>query len=103
MSLCPVALDVDDVIRKSRDELSGGMAKRVAIARAIACDPLVMFYDEPTTGLDPMVAATIHDLVFDLHGKPAGEPWHLMTYEFRMKPGGGAAPKPLAAKATEDA
>ena len=36
-------------------------------------------------------------------GKPAASPWHLMTYEFRMKPGGGAAPKPLAAKATEDA
>ncbi len=36
-------------------------------------------------------------------GKPAATPWHLMTYEFRMKPGGGAAPKPLAAKATEDA
>jgi hydroxyquinol 1,2-dioxygenase len=36
-------------------------------------------------------------------GKPAPTPWHLMTYEFRMKPGGGAAPKPLAAKATEDA
>jgi protocatechuate 3,4-dioxygenase beta subunit len=36
-------------------------------------------------------------------GKPASAPWHLMTYEFRMKPGQGAAPKPLAAKATEDA
>ena len=35
-------------------------------------------------------------------GKPAPSPWHLMTYEFKMKPGGGAAPKPLA-KATEDA
>jgi hydroxyquinol 1,2-dioxygenase len=36
-------------------------------------------------------------------GKPASAPWHLMNYEFRMKPGGGAAPKPMAAKATEDA
>jgi protocatechuate 3,4-dioxygenase beta subunit len=36
-------------------------------------------------------------------GKPASVPWHLMTYEFRMKPGGGAAPRPLTAKATEDA
>ena len=36
-------------------------------------------------------------------GKPAAAPWHLMTYDFRMKPGGGAAPKPMAAKATEDA
>jgi protocatechuate 3,4-dioxygenase beta subunit len=36
-------------------------------------------------------------------GKPAGRPWHLMTYEFRMKPGKGDAPKPMAAKVTEDA
>jgi hydroxyquinol 1,2-dioxygenase len=36
-------------------------------------------------------------------GKPAGEPWHLMTYEFRMKPGDGNAPKPMMAKASEDA
>lgn len=36
-------------------------------------------------------------------GKPSPTPWHLLTYEFRLRPGGGAAPKPLAAKATEDA
>jgi len=36
-------------------------------------------------------------------GKPAATPWHLMTYEFHLKPGGGMAPKPMAAKATEDA
>jgi protocatechuate 3,4-dioxygenase beta subunit len=36
-------------------------------------------------------------------GKPAGGTWHLMTYDFRMKPGGGAAPKAMAAKTTEDA
>jgi hydroxyquinol 1,2-dioxygenase len=36
-------------------------------------------------------------------GKPASAPWHLMTYEFHMKPGGGDAPKPMAAKAKEDA
>jgi protocatechuate 3,4-dioxygenase beta subunit len=36
-------------------------------------------------------------------GKPAEVPWHLMTYEFRMKPGQGAAPKPMAAKAQEHA
>jgi hypothetical protein len=36
-------------------------------------------------------------------GKPAASPWHLMTYEFHMKPGGGAAPKPMASRATEDA
>jgi len=36
-------------------------------------------------------------------GKPAAAPWHLMTYEFHLRPGGGVAPKPMAAKATEDA
>jgi phospholipid/cholesterol/gamma-HCH transport system ATP-binding protein len=72
-ALQSVALDVNDVIDKDRDALSGGMAKRVAIARAIACDPLVMFYDEPTTGLDPMVSATVHELIYALHHKPAGE------------------------------
>ncbi|MBY0311473.1 MAG: ATP-binding cassette domain-containing protein [Phycisphaerales bacterium] len=69
-SLEAVALDVADVLDKDRDELSGGMAKRVAIARAIACDPLVMFYDEPTTGLDPMVGSAMHDLIWRTHVAP---------------------------------
>ena len=69
-SLKAAALDVDDVIYKKREELSGGMAKRVAIARAIAVDPAVVFYDEPTTGLDPMISAQIHELIFSLHHRP---------------------------------
>ena len=68
-SLAACALDVDDVLHKDRDELSGGMAKRVAIARAIAIDPAVLFYDEPTTGLDPVVSGSIHELVWDMHNK----------------------------------
>lgn len=44
-------------------ELSGGMQKRVALARAIAAQPDVMFFDEPTTGLDPIMGAVIDDLV----------------------------------------
>lgn len=72
-SLAAVALDVNDVIDKDRDALSGGMAKRVAIARAIACDPVVMFYDEPTTGLDPVIGATVHELIWNLHHRPLGE------------------------------
>jgi phospholipid/cholesterol/gamma-HCH transport system ATP-binding protein len=71
-SLEAAALDVDDVIDKDRDTLSGGMAKRVAIARAIAIDPLVIFYDEPTTGLDPIVAGQIHELIFRVHHQPVG-------------------------------
>jgi len=69
-SLAACALDVDDVIRKDRDELSGGMAKRVAIARAIAIDPAVLFYDEPTTGLDPVVSGSIHELIWNMHHRP---------------------------------
>jgi phospholipid/cholesterol/gamma-HCH transport system ATP-binding protein len=69
-SLGAAALDVDDVLFKSRDELSGGMAKRVAIARAIATDPVVVFYDEPTTGLDPVISGQIHELIFDVHHRP---------------------------------
>lgn len=44
-------------------ELSGGMQKRVGLARAIATDPAVIFFDEPTTGLDPIMAGVINDLI----------------------------------------
>src|ERR1700754_842212 len=53
--------------------------------------------DELVARIEKRGEATMPD------GKPAAAPWHLMTYEFHMKPGGGAAPKPMAAKATEDA
>ncbi|OGS20410.1 MAG: ABC transporter ATP-binding protein [Elusimicrobia bacterium RIFOXYA2_FULL_39_19] len=47
-------------------ELSGGMKKRVALARAIARDPKYMLYDEPTTGLDPIFSDVINELILDL-------------------------------------
>jgi len=53
----------DSIMTKRRSELSGGMAKRVAVARAISMKPSIIFYDEPTTGLDPQSAANIHDLI----------------------------------------
>ena len=46
-------------------ELSGGMQKRVALARAVAADPEVIFFDEPTTGLDPIMGDVINDLIVD--------------------------------------
>ncbi|MFT3686751.1 MAG: ATP-binding cassette domain-containing protein [Phycisphaerales bacterium] len=73
-SLESVMLDPDDVVEKERDALSGGMAKRVAIARAIATDPCVVFYDEPTTGLDPVVGGHIHELIWAVHHRPISLP-----------------------------
>lgn len=47
-------------------ELSGGMQKRVGLARAIAAEPEVIFFDEPTTGLDPIMAGVINDLIREI-------------------------------------
>ncbi len=47
-------------------ELSGGMQKRVALARAIAAEPEIIFFDEPTTGLDPIMADVINDLIIKI-------------------------------------
>ncbi|HEV7764111.1 MAG TPA: ABC transporter ATP-binding protein [Thermoanaerobaculia bacterium] len=50
-------------------DLSGGMRKRVGLARSIVLDPKVILYDEPTTGLDPITAQTINELIVDLQTK----------------------------------
>ena len=54
---------------KNPAEISGGMRKRVAIARALITEPGVVFLDEPTTGLDPILVNTIHQLIRELHRK----------------------------------
>jgi len=50
-------------------EISGGMRKRVAIARALITEPQIVFFDEPTTGLDPVLVNAIHQLILELHRK----------------------------------
>lgn len=54
---------------KNPAEISGGMRKRVAIARALVTEPEIVFFDEPTTGLDPVLVGAIHRLILDLHAK----------------------------------
>jgi len=55
-----------DVADRLPAELSGGMQKRVGLARAIATDPEIIFFDEPTTGLDPIMAGVINDLIREI-------------------------------------
>lgn len=58
-----------DIEDKMPADLSGGMKKRVGLARAIAMDASIILYDEPTTGLDPISADAINDLIIDLRKK----------------------------------
>ena len=55
-----------DVADRFPAELSGGMQKRVSLARAIAADPGIIFFDEPTTGLDPIMSGVINDLIREI-------------------------------------
>ena len=66
-ALQDVGLDPELVLHRDRDMLSGGMAKRVAVARALVMDPVLVIYDEPTSGLDPEMCVQIHDLIRTTH------------------------------------
>jgi phospholipid/cholesterol/gamma-HCH transport system ATP-binding protein len=65
-----VNLDPAQVMQKYPGELSGGMRKRVGVARAIAHRPRYLLWDEPTTGLDPVNADTIDELILELGRQP---------------------------------
>jgi phospholipid/cholesterol/gamma-HCH transport system ATP-binding protein len=62
---------LEGIERLKPAELSGGMRKRVGLARAIARDPQIVLYDEPTTGLDPVMADQINELIVELQRKLA--------------------------------
>ena len=59
-------VDLEGIEDKRISELSGGMKKRVGLARALACNPSYILYDEPTTALDPITASTINELILRL-------------------------------------
>jgi phospholipid/cholesterol/gamma-HCH transport system ATP-binding protein len=58
-----------DALNKMPSQLSGGMRKRISLARTIVVDPMIMLYDEPTTGLDPVTSDEISTLIIDLQKK----------------------------------
>ena len=78
---------LDDLMTKMPSEISGGMKKRVGLARAIAMDPDLLFCDEPSSGLDPIMTAVIDELILGLTrklGVTSVVVTHDMTSAFRV-------------------
>jgi phospholipid/cholesterol/gamma-HCH transport system ATP-binding protein len=66
---CLALVGLKEIEDKKPAELSGGMRKRVGLARAICMRPQIILYDEPTTGVDPIMGDSINDLIMELHNK----------------------------------
>jgi phospholipid/cholesterol/gamma-HCH transport system ATP-binding protein len=66
---CLELVGLKGIEQKKPAELSGGMRKRVGLARAICIRPQIMLYDEPTTGVDPIMGDSVNDLIVELHNK----------------------------------
>ena len=66
---CLALVGLKGIENKKPAELSGGMRKRVGLARAICVRPSIMLYDEPTTGVDPITGDAVNDLILELHNK----------------------------------
>jgi len=66
---CLALVGLKDIEDKKPAELSGGMRKRVGLARAICMRPQIILYDEPTTGVDPIMGDAVNDLIVELHNK----------------------------------
>ena len=73
-------VELADAADKMPSEISGGMKKRVAIARAMALDPEVVFLDEPSAGLDPITSSALDDLILKLKGEK-GMTFVVVTHE----------------------
>jgi len=63
------AVDLSDTMNQLPSELSGGQQKRIGLARTLIMKPEIIFYDEPTTGLDPLTSGEINDLINDVQEK----------------------------------
>ncbi len=74
------AVGLEEAAYKMPSELSGGMRKRAAIARALAMDPKILFLDEPSAGLDPVTSAQIDELILEL-SRSLGITFVLVTHE----------------------